>query len=162
MVQVDSGFNSDTVLTFKGMGNQCPKHESSNLVIKFCEHEHKQFRRSGENLILTHAISFEDVLMAKPVCVRTLDGRNLTLAFDEFISPQTVRCVTGEGMPRSNPTDLGKPVALMPLSQRPKGDLYLRFDIHFPKMTNEQRQKVMQALRKTTKSLNDLSDDLQI
>jgi len=62
MVQVEPGFSDKTVLTFKGMGNQAPKQASSNLVVKFEQQENKEFRRNGDDLILTHTVSFEDVL----------------------------------------------------------------------------------------------------
>lgn len=134
-VQVDPGFSDKTVLTFRGMGNQAPKQNASNLVIKFTQSHNKHFRRSGDDLVLTWSITFEDVLNFKPVQVKTLDGRHLTACFDELISPQTVRVIEGEGMPRASPNQEKDetPVKLLPVSQMPKGDLYLRFDIHFPK-----------------------------
>lgn len=150
MVQVDPGFSEKTVLTFKGMGNQAPKQQSTNLVVTFNQVASNEFRRSGDDLILTHAVTFEDTLRLKPVQVKTLDGRNLTLGFDELISPQTVRIVKGEGMPQAAPEDDkdNKPVKLMELSQVPKGDLYIRFDISFPKqLSNAQRQQVIQVLK---------------
>ena len=150
MVQVDPGFSEKTVLTFKGMGNQVPKQQSSNLVVTFAQVANEEFRRSGDDLILTHAVSFEDTLRLKPVHVKTLDGRNLTLGFDELISPQTVRIVKGEGMPQAAPEDDkdAKPTKLMDLSQMPKGDLYIRFAISFPKqLSNAQRQKIIQTLK---------------
>lgn len=82
----------------------------------------------------------------KPVQIRTLDGRHLTACFDELISPQTVRVISGEGMPRAQPTQ-GKDetsVKLLQVAQMPKGDLYLRFDIHFPKnLSNASRQAII-------------------
>lgn len=102
-VQVDPGMGEHTTLTFKGMGDQVPKQENSNLVIKFKQLPNKHFRRNGDDLILTVPMNFADALNFKPVSVRTLDGRSLTQCFDELVSPQTVRCVSGEGMPRSNP-----------------------------------------------------------
>lgn len=102
-VQVDPGFGEHTTLTFKGKGNQCPKQANSNLVIKFKQVENKHFKRSGDDLILTVPVSFADCLNFKPVTVRTLDGRCLTQCFDELVSPQTVRCISGEGMPQSQP-----------------------------------------------------------
>jgi len=49
-------------------------------------------------------------------------------------------------MPKSNPVKEkdGTPVQLLPLLQLPKGDLYLRFDIHFPKkLTNSQKKSLI-------------------
>lgn len=149
-VQVDPGFSEQTVLTFKGKGNQFPKLANSNLVIKFAQVENKHFRRNGDDLILTLSVSFVDCLNFKPVTVRTLDGRSLTQCFDELVSPQTVRVIKGEGMPLSKPVSdpETQPFALLSLRDKPKGDLYLRFDIHFPKqLTNANRLAIIQTLK---------------
>jgi len=53
-----------------------------------------------------------------PCTFRTLDGRNLTIAVDEQICPQTCKLVEGEGMPIEGSDD--------------KGDLFLTFEIEFP------------------------------
>lgn len=139
-VQVNPGFSSATVLTFKGEGNQAPKQASANLVIRFTEQKHKHFKRSGDNLIYTHQISFADSLQMQPVKLCTLDNRSLTYCFDEFVNPQTCRCVEGEGMPLQG--------------KKSKGDLYLRFDIAMPpKMSNEQRCAIIKALQDNAKEL---------
>ena len=74
-VQVEPGFSASTVLTFKGEGNQLPKHENANLVIHFTEKTHPAFTRHGNNLIFTEKISLSDCLLGRPVKVRALDGR---------------------------------------------------------------------------------------
>lgn len=103
-VQVEPGFSEKTVLTFKGLGDQVPKQEAGNLVVKFCQAEHERFRRDGDNLVLTVSISFADALKLIPVHVQTLDNRTLTCCFDEVVSPQTLRCIPGEGMPCADQT----------------------------------------------------------
>lgn len=67
---------------------------------------------------------------------------------DEIITPQTVKLVQGEGMPvpingQENLLDHLKNV-----NELPKGDLYIRFDIQFPKkISNHHKQTILQALR---------------
>lgn len=69
--------------------------------------------------------------MMKPCRITTLDKREITLCFDEVVSPQTLRLIEGEGMPcTSSAFKTNK--SLLPLSMLPKGDLYVRFDIQFP------------------------------
>lgn len=86
-VQVDAGFSEQTQLTFKGQGNQCPNQQPSNLVVKFVQKEHSQYRRAGDDLIYTVKIDFVEALQLKPIYLRTLDGRKLTACFDEVVSP---------------------------------------------------------------------------
>lgn len=109
-----------------------------------------------DNLILTVHVSFEDVLNSNPVQIRTLDGRSITTCFDELVSPQTVRTIVGEGMPRSNPEENqnSTPVKLLPFDKLPKGDLYLRFDIHFPKnLSNASRLAIIASLKQNEADL---------
>lgn len=132
MVQVDPGFSSKTVLTFRGEGNQAPKQPNGSLVIMFKEKKHDHFCRSGSSLIYTHKCTLEEALECAPVRVQLPDGRCLTQCFDEVVSPQTVRCIAGEGMP----------------SEEGRGDLFIRFDIEMPKqLSNAQRQKILEALK---------------
>lgn len=71
----------------------------------------------------------------KPFKITTLDGRSITLASDELLTPQTVRCMQGEGMP----VDGGN---------GEKGDLYVRFDITLPvDMSLSARQSIIKALK---------------
>ena len=60
------------------------------------------------------------------------------MTLDEIITPQTVKLVKGEGMPiapSQNSEDLMNHLKTVP--EMPKGDLYIKFDIHFPaKMSN--------------------------
>ena len=139
MVQVDPGFSNKTVLTFRGEGHQAPKQPNGNLVVLFKEKKHQNFCRSGDNLIYTHKCSLEEALQAAPVRVRLPDGRCFTQCFDEMVSPQTVRCIAGEGMPCANGG---------------RGDLYIRFDIEMPKqLSNATRQKILGALKANAEEL---------
>ena len=98
-VQVNPGYGVDTVLSFKGLGNQAPNQPASSLIIKFSQSHNNSYTRKGDDLILTLDVKFEDVLNHHPIRISTLDGRSLTHCFDELINPQTVRLITGEGMP---------------------------------------------------------------
>lgn len=57
----------------------------------------------------------------------TLDGRKVPITMDEIISPQTVKIVKGEGMPK-----YVKDKSVKNLTLNEKGDLFIKFDISFP------------------------------
>ena len=85
----------------------------------------------------------------EPVGIKTLDGRCRLICFDELVSPQTVRTIQGEGMPKTTAADIEKnpAIKLMTLSELPKGDLYVRFDIEIPtNLSLAQRKKILAAL----------------
>ena len=78
----------------------------------------------------------EDALLSRPIQVRTLDGRNINLSLDQTISPQTVHCIRGEGMPRK-------------ANNKEKGDLMIKFNIVFPQnLKHENRNAIIAILEK--------------
>ena len=126
-VEVFKGYDKNTVITFKGMGNQSPGIKDSNLLVHIKEKKHKCFQRVNKNdLIYVHKIDLAQALNSEPVRFTTLDGRKLNISVDEIISPSTVKVVPGEGMPiyesEINVRDLNVK----------KGDLFIKFDIKFP------------------------------
>ena len=126
-VEVFRGYDKNTVLTFKGLGNQTPGIRDSDLLVHIKEKKHKCFQRVNKNdLIYVHKIDLAQALNSEPVRFTTLDGRKLHISVDEIISPSTVKVVPGEGMPifenETNVRDLNAK----------KGDLYIKFDIKFP------------------------------
>ena len=126
-VEVFRGYDKNTVITFKGLGNQTPGIRDSDLLVHIKEKKHKCFRRVNKNdLIYVHKIDLAQALNSEPVRFTTLDGRKLHISVDEIISPSTVKVVPGEGMPifenEINVRDLNAK----------KGDLYIKFDIKFP------------------------------
>ena len=126
-VEVSRGYDKNTVLTFKGLGNQTPGIRDSDLLVHIKEKKHKCFQRVNKNdLIYVHKIDLAQALNSEPVRFTTLDGRKLHISVDEIISPSTVKVIPGEGMPifenEINVRDLNAK----------KGDLYIKFDIKFP------------------------------
>jgi hypothetical protein len=62
---------------------------------------------------------------------------------DEIISPQTVKIVKGEGMPIYNKED---PVHNI-LFKEKRGDLFIKFDIIFPKFIEpEKKEEIIRLL----------------
>lgn len=101
------------------------------------------FRRKCNDLIYFHTISLIDALKAEPVFLTTLDDRKLAISIDEIISPQTVKFVKGEGMPiyediTQNSDNLLKPVK--------KGNLYIKFNVIFPKYIDPRKKDEIVAL----------------
>ena len=126
-VEVFKGYDKNTVITFKGMGNQSPGIKDSDLLVHIKEKKHKCFQRVNKNdLIYVHKIDLAQALNSEPVRFTTLDGRKLNISVDEIISHSTVKVVPGEGMPiyesEINVRDLNVK----------KGDLFIKFDIKFP------------------------------
>jgi len=73
--------------------------------------------------------------------VETLDGRMLRVPVDSVITPRTVIKVDGEGMVIIDE-------AADPLDDPKRGDMFVKFDIRFPKkLTEDQRLRLEKILQ---------------
>lgn len=94
-------------------------------------------------MIYTHTISLIEALKSEPVEVNSLDDRKLIITMDEIISPQTIKLIKGEGMPIYNKED---PIKSL-LFREMRGDLYLKFNIIFPKFIDpEKKEEIINLL----------------
>ena len=126
-VEIFKGYDKNTIIPFKEMGNEAPGIKNSDLIVHIKEKKHKCFKRVNKNdLIYIHKIDLAQALNSEPVKLTTLDNRQLTISVDEIISPSTVKVVYGEGMPIYQ-----KEISVRNLNYK-KGDLYIKFDIKLP------------------------------
>lgn len=142
---------SGTILRYKGEGNEQYKRPATDLIVTLVDEKSeqtlqnlpeaaKQTKRHGNNLIYTCKISLQQALNADPVVVETLDGRLLRVPVDSVITPRTVLKVDGEGMVIIDEV-------ADPLDEPKRGDMYVKFDIRFPKkLTESQRQRLEKLL----------------
>lgn len=80
---------------------------------------HENYRREGDDLLITVGINLATALCEGKIDVPALDGRVLRVPLKEVVTPDYVRVVLGEGMPNSkNPGQ--------------KGNLRIAFKISFP------------------------------
>jgi DnaJ family protein B protein 13 len=147
-VEVKPGYSEKTVLTFTHKGNEAEGHKPSNVVVSFIQEPHAFLKRKDNDLIYTHTVSLEQALLSEPVKIRALDGRNIIATIDEVITPQTLKVVEGEGMPISVSPNADALAVLTSSGQLPRGNLYVRFDIQFPKkISNNHKQTLINTLR---------------
>ncbi len=99
-------------------------------------------RVNKDDLVYIHKIDLVSALNSEPVPLNTLDGRRLTIAMDEIISPQTVKVVKSEGMPIYSKED---PIHNL-LFKEKKGDLYIKFEIFFPKFIDPLKKEEITRL----------------
>ena len=142
-VEILPGYSKDTELKYPLKGHEYPGRKNSDLIIKIKEIPHQTFKRVNKNdLLYTHKISLRDALNSTPVIFEHLDGRKLNISMDEIISPDTIKVVKNEGMPI---IDKEKPIESISLDNK-KGDLYIKFDIHFPDYINDKKKQKIIAL----------------
>lgn len=140
-VEVFRGYDKDTVIPFKEMGNDAPGEKSSDLVIHIREKKHPCFKRVNKNdLVYTHQITLAQAINSEPVRLTTLDNRKISVSVDEIISPNTVLTVIGEGMPIYQ-----KDFSVRDLTVK-KGNLYIKFDIKFPEFIDPIKKQEITSL----------------
>ncbi len=140
-IEIFKGYDKDTVLTYKEMGNEAPGVRNSDLIIHIREKKHKCFKRVNKNdLIYTHKINLIQALNSDPVILKTLDNRIVPISVDEIISPSTIKVVYGEGMPIFQ-----KELSVRDLNIK-KGDLYIKFDIKFPEYIDPMKKMEITSL----------------
>jgi len=140
-IEIFKGYDKDTVLTYKEMGNEAPGVRNSDLIIHIREKKHKCFKRVNKNdLIYTHKINLIQALNSDPVILKTLDNRIVPISVDEIISPSTIKVVYGEGMPIFQ-----KELSVRDLNIK-KGELYIKFDIKFPEYIDPMKKMEITSL----------------
>ena len=140
-VEILRGYDKNSVIKFKDMGNEGLGEKNSDLIIKIKEKKNNLFKRVNKNdLIYIHEISLSQALNGDPVRLTTLDNRKIAISIDEIISPSTIKKVPGEGMPIYK-----KELSVRDLEIE-KGDLYIKFHIIFPEYIDPVRKMEISKL----------------
>ena len=140
-VEVLRGYDKNSVVVFKGMGNEGLGEKNSDLIVKIKEKKNNLFKRVNKNdLIYIHEITLAQALNGDPVRLTTLDNRKIAISIDEIISPSTVKKVPWEGMPIYK-----KELSVRDLEIE-KGDLYIKFHIIFPEYIDPARKMEISQL----------------
>ncbi|CAH8391323.1 unnamed protein product [Eruca vesicaria subsp. sativa] len=126
-IVIKPGWKKGTKITFPEKGNEQRGIIPSDLVFIVDEKPHAVFKRDGNDLVITQKIPLVEALTGYTAQVTTLDGRTLTVAVNNVISPSYEEVVKGEGMP-------------IPKDPSKKGNLRIKFNIRFPsRLTTEQK-----------------------
>lgn len=132
VVNVKRGWKKGTKVTFPNEGNEGAGVLPQDVVFVIQEKSSMPgYERDGNNLIYTYKISLADALTDCSLQVPTLDGRLLSIACPEVISPQYEKIISGEGMPKKDGN---------------KGDLVIKFYIRFPKYLNGSKRLKIKEL----------------
>ncbi|CAG9312917.1 unnamed protein product [Blepharisma stoltei] len=147
-LEIRRGYSNQTIISFPGDGNESPHYPNSQLIFKIVELPHEAFQRKGNDLIYTAKIQLVDALMSDPIQITALDGRVLTLSFDEVVSLSTRKMIENEGMPVFKDNEYANDLKKFGLDKRSieKGNLIVRFDIEFPQYIPEEKKRQLKLL----------------
>ena len=127
-ILLDKGAPDGKKYVFKGESDEFPDVEPGDIVVEIDIIEHKNFIRKGADLIYKCDISLLEALTGIQIVITHLDQRKIMIKSKkgEIIKPGILKCVSDLGMPfYDNPVRFG--------------NLYLDFNIVFPKNLNEKQ-----------------------
>ncbi|XP_047109488.1 dnaJ homolog subfamily A member 2-like [Schistocerca piceifrons] len=136
-VHVDKGMKESQKIYFRGEGDQQPDVEPGDVIIVLQQKPHDKFQRTGDDLVITHALSLTEALCGFEMTLKHLDGRDLVIKHPpgQVIKAGDVKGIENEGMPQyRNPFE--------------RGNLYIKFDVLFPSnnFANEVTLKELEKL----------------
>lgn len=150
IIKIDKGMSHQQKIKFKEEGNLVPGFAQGDIIYKIKETEHKTFKRKGNHLIMHKKITLNEALCGLEFYITHLDNRIIKVKTNDIITPNTIKVIEGEGMPKW---------------QEPfkRGNLIVHFDIEFPKegsITTDYMKILKKILPK--KKINKVPHDEQL
>ena len=135
-LQVEKGMADGTEITFARASEQSPDTTPGDVVLQLKQQSHARFTRKGDDLHMTQPIQLSEALLGFQTSVQHLDRpdkRRVPLEWDGVTQPDEVRVVKEEGMPKHEMSS-------------EKGDLYVQYQIVWPKTLSQQQKEAIRAL----------------
>jgi len=150
-VVIERGMKDGQKITFQGdAGYSDPEIPPGDVIFIIDAQDHPNFKRVHCDLILQTKISLTQALCGGVITVEQLDGRvlKITPKPGEVIQPDSWHCIRDEGMPIHG--------------SRMVGNLYIRFDVEFPKTVSEDnRRKLITILGAPPEPMIDADVDIE-
>ena len=134
-IMLDKGAPDGKRYTFEGESDEMPGYDPGDVIIEIRIKKHDVFERSGADLTMKADISLLESLTGFQLLITHLDGRKVLINSKkgEIIKPGMMKTVKECGMPfYDHPTRFG--------------NLYIRFNVHFPKSLKEAQKDALQHL----------------
>ena len=129
-LNIKPGCKNGQRFVFDKEGNQKPNMEPGPVVYTVAALKHDRFDRKKDDLVYTATLPLIDALCGTAVKIDTLDGRVLSVPVVDIVTSGSQKKIEGEGMPKADGS---------------KGDLFIVFDILFPKTLSETQRNLMKA-----------------
>lgn len=118
--------NKDNII-IPGESNENINYDSvGDLILELNVIDHKNFKRVGDDLLITKSINLVDALCGFDLTITHLDNRKLLVKTGDIINPKTIKKISNEGFNG--------------------GDLIIHFDILFPSMLSKERKEYISKL----------------
>ncbi|XP_018329395.1 dnaJ homolog subfamily B member 13-like [Agrilus planipennis] len=130
-IPIKPGLRPKTQIVCPEEGDQNPTQIPADVIFVTEDRPHETFHRENDDLVMTADISLQDALLGTTVVVNTIDHRTVRVPITDIVHPGYEKIVPNEGMPiLENPNT--------------KGNLIIRFNIHFPDYLPKACKEIMQ------------------
>lgn len=129
-INIKPGWKAGTKITFQKEGDQSPNTIPADIVFVVRDKPNPIFKREGSDIRYTVKLTLREALCGTKVDIPTLTGDRIGLRLTDIIKPNTVKRISGQGLPY--PKDVTK-----------RGDLLVAFDIKFPDHLNEPTKQIL-------------------
>ena len=165
-IVIEKGSTNANIIKLHEMGDEAPNAYPADILFIINEKPHPIFKRKGHDLLIKKDISLIEALVGYTTTIKTLDDRNITLktnsihGHNKIIKPHIfdvnddsisanpfVMIVENEGMPKPNTGGLEH------------GNLYVLFNIIFPKEIHPNFIDAITSLSSNTESENNSIDE---
>jgi len=150
-VQIDKGMKHGQKIVFSGEADEAPGLEGGDIIFVLSEKKHDIFKRNGNDLFIEQSIPLSEALAGTTFVFKHLDGRQIYVKTEkgDVITPGEIKVISNEGMPHYR-------------SPYTKGELYIKFNVEFPKkghLKDKQLNQLLQLL--PTRPAPILTDDME-
>ena len=137
-VRIPVGVEDGTVLRVAGHGLPADKPGAppGDLFVVIRAAEDPRFERRGSDLYHTETIDVVDAVLGAKIDVPLLDGQQ-TVDVPSGAQPDTILRLSGRGLPR--------------FGGGPRGDLYVRLQVHVPERLSDRQRRLYEQLKATSR-----------
>jgi DnaJ family protein A protein 2 len=131
-IPLKNGLSNGQQILLKGHGHHL-KEGKTDLIIVINEKEHSNFKRNGNDLIISVELKLYQALFGFDKIIEHLDKRKLYISHNGKTEYNTLRKISNEGMNI--------------LNTNTKGDLIIKFNINLPICASEISNKLLYLLK---------------
>jgi DnaJ-class molecular chaperone len=131
-IQLEPHWTSGYKITYEGKGDILPDGRCQRLQFVINVQKHALFSQRGEDLLMELQITLKEALCGAERVVTGVMGEAIPIT-SKTINPQDKVFLPGHGMPRKGRTDV-------------RGGLIVSWRVVYPKLTDEQIQRVNEIL----------------
>ena len=132
-IDIPKGVRSGFKIRLRGRGERGPRGERGDLYVTFKVGDHPRFRRKGDDIYVTEAVSAIEAMLGTERRIPTPYGQRIKITIPPGTQPGEKLRLRKQGVRSGSGTP---------------GDLYVEIDVTIPDDLSEEQRKTLQAAAK--------------